>query len=100
MSENEARAKYLAVVGSSIDEVSLGLLGHRSISTDIVGISLRGPRTEDEEILMTVRGLSDDGSPVVAFLVGPNLGGLFVSLAAALRAGKLHWREDTYRTGG
>jgi len=95
--DNTADHRAWAVVGLDVHQISLALLNHRSLDVDVVGLSIRAPRDKDEDILMTVRGVDSAGAPVVAFLSGRELGGLFSSLAAFLRSGKLKWKVDEYR---
>jgi len=92
-----AEDRHAAVVGSDVREITLALLYQRQLSVDIVGLSIRAPRTEDEDILMTIRGVDESGGPVVTFLSGRDVGGLFCALAAALRSGRIKWKPDEYR---
>lgn len=97
MAESDgARQQELANHGKALADVSYALMGYRTLGTDIVGLSIRGPRSEDEEILVTLRGLRSDGAKVVAFFGGASLGAVFTSMAGMLRNGTVSWRDDKY----
>jgi hypothetical protein len=100
VSENaDARQHELMEVGACVSQVGHALMGRRHLGTDVIGFSVRGPRTAEEDLLMTVRGIADDGTPMVTFLGGPNLAVIFVSLENMLRNGTLRWKPDSYRAG-
>lgn len=83
-------------VGRSVQEISAALTGARSLVVGLVSLSIRGPRHEGDEILMVIRGLDQDGQPVVAFHSGYTLGDAIRGVAGRLNNGSLRWREDEY----
>lgn len=94
----EARTTQRLERETAMTQVGHALMGRRDLSTDIIGFSVRGPRTEEEDLLLTLRGINGEGAPVVAFFGGPNLGVLFISVENQLYNGTVKWRPDAYRT--
>lgn len=71
--------------------------GHQVGDVDCVGFSIRPPTREKNEYLCVLRGLSDDGSPVVAFHSSAGLADTLIGVGERLRNGSLSWRPDEYR---
>jgi hypothetical protein len=63
---------------------------------ELMGLSVRKPREEGQDYLITLRALSHDGQPVIAFSGGAGLGDAFVTLVNRLENGSLKWREDEF----
>lgn len=93
----EARTNQRLEIEAAMSQVGHALMGRRELSVDVAGFSVRGPRTTEEDMLLTLRGIDGEGTPVVAFFGGPNLGVLFISIENMLRNGTVNWRIDEYR---
>jgi len=83
---------------SAMSQMCHALMGRRDLEVDVSGFSVRGPRDETEDLLLTLRGIDHEGTPMVAFFGGPNLGVLFISIEHMLSNGTVKWRVDEYRT--
>jgi hypothetical protein len=97
--KGEADRLQFAAIGKAVDWVSLAILGYRSLEVDVHGMSVRGPRVEGDEVLLTLRGLAADGTPMVAFISSATLSGAFMTCAGMLKSGKVRWRPDKYAIG-
>jgi hypothetical protein len=101
MSDGRRSEKALEVrwseIGRALDEVGLAMSGYRSLAVDVTGVSIRAPQAQGGDFLLTVRGMAEDGAPVVAFHGSPDLGEAFRGLQNRLMNGSLKWRPDTYR---
>jgi hypothetical protein len=62
----------------------------------IRGFTVRAPRDDGEEYLVTVRRVGDDGGPEVAFHSATTLGEALAGLVSRLDNGSLKWRVDEY----
>jgi len=71
--------------------------GEQVGDVDCVGFSIRPPTRDKNEYLCVMRGLSDDGSPVVAFHSAVGLGEVLTGIGERLRNGTLSWRPDEFR---
>lgn len=104
MSDGRDGGKALEVrwlaAGQALDEVGLAMAGYRSLSVDIVGVSIRAPRVRGDDYLLTIRGLDEDGARVVAFHGAADLVEAFRGLQNRLLNGSLKWRIDNYQGGG
>lgn len=83
-------------IGRAVDEVGLAMTGHRSLSVDVVGLSVRGPQGPGGDFLITVRGLDEDGQAVVAFHGASDLAECLRGLSNRLLNGSLKWRSDQF----
>lgn len=88
--------EYFEAVGEAVGEVYRAMAGYRSLAVDVRGLSVRGPGGPGDEFLLTVRGSTEDGTPVVAFHSATTLMELFTGLAARLGNGTLNWKADQY----
>jgi hypothetical protein len=86
-------------IGRAVDDISLALTGYRSLTVDVVGISIRPPTVAGGDFLLTVRGTDEAGGPVVAFHGSPDLGEAFRGLDNRLLNGSLRWRPDQFAGG-
>lgn len=93
----EARTNQRLEIEAAMSQVCHALMGRRELAVDVAGFSVRGPRSKEEDLLLTLRGIDGEGTPVVAFFGGPNLGVLFISIENMLRNGTVNWRVDEYR---
>lgn len=82
--------------GRSLANIGRAMEGYRQLSVAVVGLSVRGPRVRGDEYLLVVKGLSEDGGPLVAFLSAISLDELFRSADAKLSNGTLKWRDDQF----
>lgn len=98
---DERGSKSLSVrweeIGRAADEIGLALAGYRSLSVEVIGLSIRPPQGQGGDFLITVRGLSADGGRVVAFHGSPDFGDALRGLHNRLLNGSLKWREDQFR---
>lgn len=83
-------------IGKAIEYLGFCFDGDRDISVDIVGFSARAPKEAGGEVLVVVRGLDEEGAPVVAFSSAFELGEALVSLEARILNGTLKWRPDEW----
>ena len=83
-------------VGSAIRRLERHFEYHKEYAVQLVGFSLRAPRAEGEEFLLTLRGLGDDGGPVVAFHSAPYLPDVFTGAVNRLNNGTLKWKPDAW----
>lgn len=72
------------------------LSGHTVADVELVGISIRGPKGENEEFLITVRGLGSDGQALVAWHSASSLWDLIAGVATRLGNGSLKWKPDEW----
>ena len=93
---NRFEAAERQAVGQACTEISAALVGRRNLIVAIVGLSVRGPRHEGDEIMIVVRGVDEDGAPVVAFHSGFSLGDALRGVAGRLNNGSLRWRADEF----
>jgi hypothetical protein len=81
-------------VGLAVADLGLWLEGSRGLTVELVGLSVRGPRSSGDDVLVTLRGLNEDGLPVVAFSGGSCLEDALVTALNRANNGTLKWRED------
>jgi hypothetical protein len=60
------------------------------------GMSIRFPKEQHGEFLITIRSESDQGEPIVAFHGGNSLSDALAGLSERLRNGTLKWKIDQY----
>jgi hypothetical protein len=82
--------------GNKMARLSTYLTGRPIGGYDILGLSIRGPKEPGDDVLITVRALAPDGSPVVGFHGSPSLDEAFVGLVNRLENGNLRWKADTW----
>jgi len=70
--------------------------GYRDVTVDLVGFSIRCPKAQGGEFLMTLRGSDDAGAPLVAFHTSDSLEGLWNSLWVRYDGGDLRWKADEW----
>lgn len=97
---NKALSVRWEEIGRAVDEIGLALMGYRSLSVDVVGLSVRSPKVQGGDFLITLRGFGDDGGPLVAFHGSPDLGECFRGMHNRLMNGSLRWRVDEYAVKG
>lgn len=82
--------------GRALEMLGSRMSGGFNAGWEIMGLSVRKPRIEGEDFLITVRALTPDGQPVVAFSGGAFLDDAFVTLVNRIANGTLKWREDQF----
>lgn len=70
--------------------------GWRTVTIQLVGFSVRGPRSDGDEYLVTLRGVDEAGAPVVAFQNGTNLLDVMTTIGSRLANGSFKWRPDEF----
>lgn len=85
--------------GAAIHYIAQVLLGNYESTNEVVGLSVRPPKEDGGEFLITVRGFGSDGTPLVAFHAAFSLSDGFRGLEARLRNGSLGWKIDEWRMG-
>lgn len=101
MSNEEDRHRRTAEARERLSGRALARLGGRMMGPaadgwEIMGLSVRKPRDETEDFLITLRALTSEGQPVVAFSGGAFLEDAVVTLMNRLSNGSLKWRPDEY----
>jgi hypothetical protein len=91
------RDNHLEAAGVALAYIDKCLAGRNNLSIDVVGLSVRGPRAEGDEVFVTVRGLDAEGTPCVAFHSAFSLGEAMRGVAARLKNGTLKWRVDQFK---
>ena len=61
----------------------------------LTGLSIRMPRTDEEDVLVTARAITAEG-PKVAFHGSLDLGDAIVGFFGRLQANTLRWKDDEY----
>lgn len=80
--------------GRAVDELGLAMTGYRNISMQVTGLSIRAPRVQNDDFLVTVKAIDADGAPWVAFHGSPDLLDALRGVWNRLGNGSLKWRED------
>lgn len=100
MSDGDRREKSLEVRwtegGRAVDWIGLAMTGHRSLSVEITGLSVKAPQGEGGDFLITVRGLDEAGARVVSFHGSPDLLDALRGLQNRVANGSLRWRADDW----
>lgn len=94
--DSEARFTMLQQAGLAAEKIGEALHGVRTLQVDIVGLSIRAPRSQDEDILVTIRGVDGEGAPVVAFYAGQYLTGILVGIETQIKRGDMRWKPDQF----
>lgn len=95
--KSKARQKAGDRVPLAADILDRVSQGHSYAGVDVTDIKFKLPGDPMAEILCIATGLSDDGTPVVAFHSAVGFVEAFVGLAVRLQNGTLKWRVDEYR---
>ena len=66
---------------------------------EVTGFSIRVPGGSEEEVLVVIRGLWSDGSPVVGFHSEVGVAQAVANAGRRVADGNIKWRADEYRTG-
>jgi len=83
-------------VGKAISELGAHMQGYRDWPVSVVGLSIRGPRAQGDEFLVTIRGVDAEGERWVAFHSAYELHGCLLGAVERARNGTLRWKEDTW----
>ena len=94
--QNDFSAERQARAGLAVMRLDAVLLGWRQSDYEVTGLSIRAPRGEGDEYLVTIRALGSDGGPVVAFHSSYNLMELLIGLENRLSNGDLRWKPDMW----
>ncbi len=88
--------KKATLAGTALQHFDAVCQGYRDVTGEIIGFSIRGPKVRGGEFLVTIRGLDEEGGPVVAFHTSDTLDGLWSTLWARYKSEDLKWRADTW----
>jgi hypothetical protein len=89
-------SKTFEAVGEAVESLGAAMQGYRSLSVDVTGFSIRGPRGRGDEFLVVVKGLDESGQPLVAFHSAMELGECLRGVEARISNGTLKWRSDEF----
>lgn len=89
----------LLAVGEAVLWLDAALQNTRSLSIEVVGLNVRRPRHDGDEVFLVVKGLDAEGTPCVAFHSAFTLGEALRGLEARLRNGTLKWKVDQFARG-
>jgi hypothetical protein len=95
--QNKALSVRWEEMGRALDELGLAMSGYRSLTVEVVGLSIRPPAGAGGDFLLTVRGVDEAGARVVAFHGSPDLGDALRGLHNRIMNGSLKWRPDAFR---
>lgn len=96
--QNDFSSETFAAAGRALANIGRALEGHRSLSVDVVGLSIRGPQTTGGEHLVVIRGLDGEGVPVVSFHSAFTVTDAIRGVEDRLANGSLKWRVDELKT--
>lgn len=88
--------EMFAETGRAVSDIGLALLQPERLGVALVGLSVKGPRSDGDELLLVLRGVDSDGTAVVSFTSATTLDECFRSARARLRNGSMKWRVDEY----
>lgn len=88
----------ISKTGATIQQWERELKRWRSDDWHILGFTVRCPREEGDDYLVTIR-LENGGARWVAFQSGETLGSVLIRTIRAIRNNKLKMREDQYEQG-
>lgn len=96
MTDKDAGQRRWRDSGAALDRIGYGFEHFEVYGIELTGMSFRPPQAPNGEWLIVVRGLDDDGAPVVAFHSDVHLDTAVVGLQNRLTNRSLRWREDEY----
>lgn len=94
--QNDYSKEAFDAAGLALGQIGRAMEGFRDLAVDVIGLSIRGPRSQGDEFFVTVRGLDADGQRWVAFHSAFTLTDLIRGVDARLSNGTLKWREDQF----
>lgn len=83
-------------VGRCVMDIGRAMEGYRSLSVQLTGMTIRGPKVRGDEYLLILKGLDESGAPVVCFISATSLDELMRVANAKLSNGTLKWRADDF----
>jgi hypothetical protein len=86
----------LEATGLAVAELDAHMQGWRQWPIQVTGLSVRGPRTQGDEYLATVRGVDAEGVKCVAWHSAMSLGDLLRGVTARAKNGTLTWKIDEW----
>jgi len=89
---NEAARKC----GWAVMELSVHMQGYRDWPMRVTGMSIRGPRVEGDEFLITVRALDAEGAAFVGFHGAYDLQDAIRGVKERVQNGTMKWRVDEW----
>lgn len=95
-SDDYGGRQYCEKVGKAIVDLAHAIEGYRDLSVELVGMSIRGPQFRGGEYLIVLRGLDEEGLPIVAFHSALDMGEVLRGVESRLRNGSLKWRKDEF----
>lgn len=89
-------AEYSQKVGDAMVELGRACEGYRALAVQVIGLTIRGPQFRGGEYLVVIRGLDEEGAPVVAFHSALDIGEVVRGVESRLKNGTLKWRADEF----
>lgn len=94
--QNDFSAERQQKCGQAVMQFDAIAQGWRVSSYELCGFSVRTPRAEGEDFLLTIRALDGEGAPVVAFHNASNLMELWIGAWGRFSNGQLKWKPDNW----
>lgn len=94
--QNDYSHERAAKAGKALMEFDAVAQNWRASTITLVGLSIRVPREDGDDYLMTLRGVNESGGPVVAFHGAYNMLELWISAWGRFSNGTLKWRDDDW----
>lgn len=85
-----------ARVGECIMHLSAHMQGYRVWQVSVTGLSIRGPKAQGNEFLITLRGIDAEQQKWVAFHSSFELGDAIRGAITRAMNGTLTWKEDKF----
>lgn len=94
--QNDYSQERQQAAGQAIMNFDAVAQGWRDMQPQLVGVSIRCPRAVGDDYLMTLRAVTSEGNPVVAFHGGFNLLELWLGAWNRYKNQSLTWRDDEW----
>lgn len=94
--QNDFSAERQQRAGLALQQLDALAQGWRSVEYELLGLSIKCPRSEGDDYLVTVRALDAAGQPVVAFHGAYNLLELLIGVSNRISNGGLRWKVDEW----
>lgn len=88
--------KLFVEAGRAVSDLGLAMVDPDRLGVSLVGLSIRPPREEGGEFLLVLRGVDQEGLPLVGFCSASSLEETFRSAVSRLRNGSMKWRADEF----
>lgn len=97
--EHRQRVIRLAKEGEGVALYDHIMSEHWRGQIEVLSLSLRAPQSRGGEFLVVLRGLDEEGAPVVAFHSAGSAGEALAGAARRVQSGHIRWKPDAYRSG-